>query len=146
MTTTLIGEKLFAYMDSLRRFNPMITLKKKPSPNTRNAFYGKRITLEQAMETTHRLVEYFDALKIGRPLPQKPDQALGYLLRCNAIVSLHYTAENAKLRGIGYRNWALTNDQVVYTWLYAHKLNLDKPVITLNRVSLRFQMEPSDEN
>lgn len=114
------------------------------SKNTTTAFYGKRISLDAALLETEKLVDYYEALKNGRPLPQKPSEALGYLLRCNAITNMHITTNNLNLKGIGFKNWTLSQDQVVYTWLFAHKLDDNrcgihrKPLITLGGIQLRF--------
>ena len=117
----------------------MIKKRTLPLASTTKNYYGKPITLNIAKERTHELVDYYEALKNGKSLPKKPHRALGFLLRCNAIVNLHYTQTNMGLQGMAFKNWALTQEQVVYTWLYAHKMNTDKPLITLNGIQLRFK-------
>ena len=125
-------------MKAFKNWKPMIRRKTSQSGNTTPRYYGKPITLDIAKERTHELVDYYEALKNGRTLPKKPHRALGYLLRCNAIVNLHYTETNMGLQGMAFKNWALTQEQVIYTWLFAYKMNSDKPLITLNGVQLNF--------
>lgn len=108
-----------------------------PKVNHNPVFYGKPIPLSEALEETNTLVDYYEALKNGRTLPQKPHRSLDFLLRCNAITSLHYTQTNLQLRGIGFKNWALAPDQVIFTWLFAHRGDTKRPLITLGNKSIR---------
>ncbi|MEX0274281.1 MAG: hypothetical protein AB3N16_07885 [Flavobacteriaceae bacterium] len=101
---------------------------------------GRSIKLGEALAVTEKLADYYDALKNGTPLPQRPDRRLPYLLRCNAITHLHYETGNRSLKGIKVKNWALTEVQVVYAWLHAHHNNTERPILTLNGVSLNFNI------
>ncbi|QQV89965.1 hypothetical protein M1M27_gp21 [Cellulophaga phage Ingeline_1] len=101
-------------------------------------FYGKPITEETALEVTYVLADYYNALLHHKKLPIKPNKDLSFLIRCNAIANLYYTSINSSLKGVQMRNSALTQDQVIYTWLFAYKMETKKPLITLNNTSLIF--------
>lgn len=117
------------------------------SNGTSGPFYGKPIDTEEALETTHRLVDYFDALKRNSSrIPIKPSIDLDYLLRCNRIASHYYTYINLQLSGITYKRSCLTDKEVVYVWLFAHNQPSDKPLITLGNIHLKISQNESKKN
>lgn len=116
----------------------MTSRAKLPSTGTSGPFYGKPITIDEALETTHQLVDYFDALKRNSSrMPVKPVLDLDHLLRCNQIARHYYTYINLKLSGISYKRSCLTDKEVVYVWMFAHNGPSDKPLITLGKVNLK---------
>ncbi|UOY07750.1 hypothetical protein L0P88_04165 [Muricauda sp. SCSIO 64092] len=118
----------------------MINLRKKStSKATSGPFYGKKIELEEALETTHQLVDYLEALKQNRPrVPMLPNKDLVYWLRCNQITMYYYTKVNLQLQGIGYRRSYLTESQLVALWVMVTKSPSDKPLITLGNKRILF--------
>ena len=112
-------------------------LEKRLAGNESRIFMGKAILLDEALETTHELVDYFEALKNRKTLTKKPNADLSYLLRCNSITSMHLQTANSGLVGIKLRNWSITPDQVVFTWLFAHKMETRKPLCTLGEFQIR---------
>lgn len=107
------------------------------SKGTSGPFYGKPIKTEEALEATHVMVDYFDALKRNSDkLPIKPDKDLSHLLRCNRIARHYYTYVNLQLQGISYKRSCLTDEEVVFIWLFAHKTPSTKPLISLGSQQL----------
>lgn len=118
----------------------MIKLRiKSRSKATSGPFSGKKIELEEAIETTHILVDYLDALKHNRSrVPMLPNKKLVYWLRCNQITTHYYTKVNLQLQGITYRRSYLTETQVVALWIMITKLPADKPFITVGNKQINF--------
>lgn len=107
--------------------------------NTTTTFYGKPITIKDALKVTDELYDYYQALKYNRSrMPKKPNQALGYLLRCNAIAKLQHTQINYGLKA-GLKANYLSQEEVVWAWMYAHHGQTDRPVITLGGLQLKFE-------
>lgn len=107
------------------------------SKRTSGSFYGEPIDTETALETTHRAIDYYDALKrCSSKMPIKPEKDLVHLLRCNRIAMHYYTYVNLNLHGISYKRSCLTDEEIIYTWLMAHKLPSQKPLITLGNLQI----------
>lgn len=107
--------------------------------NIPSVFRGKAISVTEAIDATHILVDYYEALKSGTRLGQTPNKNLAYLLRCNAITRLYNETTDWGLSGLNMKKWTLTDAEVVYTWLYAHIKDDKKPLVTLGGMELRFQ-------
>lgn len=117
----------------------MVFLKKKlRSSSTSGPFLGKKIELQEAIETTYNLVDYMDALKRNSPrLPKRPKNDLVYLLRCNEITRQYYTYVNLQLQGISYKRNYLTDDEVVGLFLFM-KSGAKGTIFKLNQITLKF--------
>ena len=114
--------------------------RKLPLERTSGPFYGKPIKTEDALEITHQLVDYYDALKRNASkMPIKPHHDLVHLLRCNRIARHYYTYVNLQLQGISYKRSCLTDDEVVCTWMFAHKIPSEKPFITLGANKIKIE-------
>lgn len=131
----------------MKIWNLMKPKTKSPLERTSGPFYGKPIPTDQALETAHQLVDYYDALKRNATkMPVKPDKDLVHLLRCNRIAMQYYTYVNLQLQGISYKRSCLTDDEVVYTWLFAHKIPSEKPLIKLGSIKLNLIQNETKEN
>ena len=122
---------------------PLLSLKRTASTarskNTTSVFYGKPITIREALEVTYELADYYQALKYNRAkMPKSPSPALGYLLRCNEMAKKHHTEINFGLKA-GLKANYLDHDEVVWAWMYANYGNQQKPLITLGGLQLRFE-------
>lgn len=142
------GEDITEYMkpNGHREFLGLVTPVGHVEKKT-TSFHARPISVPEAISVTETLVDYFEALKTSSELPKKPDHRLAYLLRCNTIVRLQYETSNKEILGAPTSNWALSEKEVVFAWLWSHMFKPKNPITHLGLRGIAFinQIQKNNE-